>query len=89
MPRHRMNPDGSIVPEKDLRTLWVIYSDHIDGFWGGGGYLTSYAAWNNDVSQAAAWYEHQKDLAEDVAAKIVLRNPARYLGKVRVLEIKG
>jgi len=86
MPRPRVDPSGRIVPESELRDLFVIYSEAGSGLFQHG-YLTKLGVWEPELSIAAAWPE--KETAETVAALIIVGNPGRYFGKVRVVGIKG
>lgn len=80
MPRPLVDSDGRIVPESEVRRLWVIRY--------GPTYVGRSYTWVTNVSEAAAWNYHEKELAEDVAANIVLHYPG-YLGKIEVIEVRG
>jgi hypothetical protein len=90
VPRPRVDAQGKVVPEADLRKLWVVARDVgiNDEFYKGVAYLTQDGRWG-PLDLAAAWYEKDKALAEDAAASAVLSDPAMFFGKVRVLEILG
>ena len=94
MPRPRMDAAGNVVPEKDLRKLWIVVYDNSDdtlplNLLGNTGYLTRQGEWADQEFRAAAWYDHEKDKAEEVVARIVLADPGKYFGKIRVKQVLG
>lgn len=94
MPRPRMDVLGNIVPEKDLRDLWVVIYDNRGDllplpFLGSVAYLSREGRWSSFEHEAAAWLDEDKALAEEVATKVVLSNPRFYLGFVQVSRVRG
>ena len=90
MPRPYEDSHGNIVHPKDLRRLWVVrFTPTFDLLLAAEQYLTRDGRWSSDVRQAAAWHEHEKALAEEVAASVILANAKEYLGRVFVVRVLG
>lgn len=87
MPRPRIAPDGRIVPESELRTLYVIWFSHPGDSMFMTGYLTKYGGFDIRQEYAAAWTK--KEDAETCASALVMSDPGQYFGHVTVKEIKG
>ena len=86
MPRPCVDPDGRIVPESELRTLYVVWFSSPEN-WVFSGYLTKRGTFGSDRRDAAAWPE--KEQAETCAAWLVVGNPEKFLGRISVKEIRG
>lgn len=73
------------------RKLWIVVYDNSDdtlplNLLGTTGYLTLHGEWSDQQHRAAAWY---KEKAEDTVARIVLSDPGKYFGKIRVRQMFG
>ena len=79
-------PPNLFGPEP-LRKLWVIYLH--GGTEGGRTCLGRFGGWVSYCEDAASWDQEDRHLAEEVAARIVMYNPAMYFGRVEVVEIRG
>lgn len=87
MPRPLVNPDGSIVPESEVRILYVVWFSHPGDSMFLTGYLTQYGGFDIRRESAAAWT--RKEDAETSASALVMTDPGLYLGNVSVKEIRG
>jgi hypothetical protein len=87
MPRPLINPDGTVVPESEVRLLYVVWYSHPGGSTFKVGYLTQYGGFDIRRESAAAWT--RKEDADACAAALIMTDPGEYFGNVEVKEIRG
>ena len=92
--RPQFHYTGERLPEGETAKLFVvaIRVGFKDDFYPDGlAYMQPLSHPNSDrfspLDLAAAWYEHERIVAEEAAAQLILSDPKRYFGSVSVEQV--